>query len=137
MLLLLGQLLRELEVISMGRHVGHLALNWILAREMLLRRDDAHVDILLMRVLDLLLLLLQIFDLTCERELMHCDQVSNRAGHGTRQMRTHQWREFGGAATVCNVETPAARSDGCVLSLLLHGHGKGWTQEPAGTVVGV
>jgi len=68
--LLLWKLLWELEGIRMRRHVRNLALHgkvW----NLLLRRHHAHVDVLLVLSCDLLLLLLQQFDLLGERKLFH------------------------------------------------------------------
>lgn len=65
-------LLGELEGIRL-LHVLHLALHLeLLAGKVLLRRDHAHVDILLMRSGNLLLLLLQGLNLLGDSKLFHC-----------------------------------------------------------------
>jgi hypothetical protein len=73
LLLLLGHLLHllgELVVVDLGRDIGNLALHLEVA-ELLLRLDHAHVNILLVRRGDLLLLLLEDLDLLCDGELFH------------------------------------------------------------------
>ena len=70
LLLHLLHLLGELVVVDLGRDIGHLALHLEVA-ELLLRLDHAHVDILLVRRGNLLLLLLEDFDLLCNGELFH------------------------------------------------------------------
>jgi len=54
----------------LGRDIGHLALHLEVA-ELLLRLDHAHVNILLVRCGNLLLLLLEDLDLLCDGELFH------------------------------------------------------------------
>ena len=77
MLLLLHwlHLLGELVVVDLGRDIGHLAWHLEVA-ELLLRLDHAHVDILLVRRGNLLLLLLEDLDLLCNGELLHCRAIS-------------------------------------------------------------
>jgi len=85
--LLLGylHLLGELVVVDLGRDIGNLAWHLEVA-ELLLRLDHAHVDILLVCGSNLLLLLLEDFDLLCNGELLHCTEaVSDVPGmHGSR-----------------------------------------------------
>ena len=64
MLLLLGHLLGKLVVVDLGRDVGHLALHLEVA-QLLLWLNHTHVDILLVCCGDLLLLLLEDFNLLC------------------------------------------------------------------------
>lgn len=76
LLLHLLHLLGELVVVDLGRDIGHLALHLEVA-ELLLRLDHTHVNILLVRGGNLLLLLLEDLDLLCDGELFHCAAVSN------------------------------------------------------------
>jgi hypothetical protein len=63
-LLLLGHLLGELVVVDLGRDIGHLTLHLEVAK-LLLWLNHAHVHILLVCGGDLLLLLLEDFNLLC------------------------------------------------------------------------
>jgi hypothetical protein len=64
-------------VVLVDLQVLHLALQLlILGRKLLLLRDHAHVDILLVSCGDLLLLCLQHLDLLSERKLLHWKWVS-------------------------------------------------------------
>jgi hypothetical protein len=57
--MLLGHLLRKLEVVRVGRYIGQLSLHLkVCTRKLLLWLNHAHVNILLMSCGDLLLLLL-------------------------------------------------------------------------------
>ena len=68
--------LRELEVIGVWGYIGYLSLHGKLAsRQLLLRLDHAHVDILLVGSSNLLLLCLQYFDLLRDSELFHCFSI--------------------------------------------------------------
>lgn len=76
---LLYRLLLELKLVHIWRnvHVLHLALKLlVLGGQLLLLWDHAHVNILLMSGCDLLLLLLQHFDLLSKRKLLHCDLLA-------------------------------------------------------------
>jgi hypothetical protein len=66
---LLGHLLRKLEVVRRG--IGHLALH-LEVTQLLLLRNHAHVDVLLVRRRNLLLLMLQNLNLLCDVKLFHC-----------------------------------------------------------------
>jgi hypothetical protein len=71
--MLLGHLLRKLEVVVVWRYVGHLSLHLeVGTRKVLLRLNHAHVNILLVSCSNLLLLLLKNFDLLGDSELFHC-----------------------------------------------------------------
>lgn len=70
--MLLRHLLRELICICVRGDIGHLPLHLEVAGKVLLRLDHAHVDILLVRRSNLLLLLLQNFDLLGDGQLFHC-----------------------------------------------------------------
>jgi hypothetical protein len=64
--MLLRHLLGELKVVCMGRCIGHLSLHLkVGTRKVLLWLNHAHVNILLMSCGNLLLLLLEDFDLLC------------------------------------------------------------------------
>lgn len=69
---LLRHLLRELEVVCVRRYVGHLSLHLEVGTgKVLLWLNHAHVNILLVRGSDLLLLLLEDLDLLGNGELFH------------------------------------------------------------------
>ncbi len=75
---LLWKLGRELET-GLGRYVCHVLLEWVeSAGHGLIRGHHAHVEVLLLSGLDLLLLLLQQFDLLLDRELFHCTKEEIR-----------------------------------------------------------
>lgn len=63
-------LLGELVVVDLGRDIWNLAWHLEVA-ELLLRLDHAQVDILLVCCGNLLLLLLEDFNLLCDGELLH------------------------------------------------------------------
>lgn len=91
-------------VVLVDLKILHLSLQlFVLGRKLLLLRDHAHVDILLVGSGDLLLLCLQHLNLLSELELLH-----------------HQRRHFGRAATVGNVQATAGRALGTGLVLLIH-----------------
>ena len=70
--MLLRHLLRELEVVYLWRHIGHLSLHLkVGTRKVLLRLYHAHVNILLVCCSDLLLLLLKDLDLLGNGEMFH------------------------------------------------------------------
>jgi hypothetical protein len=70
--MLLLHLLRELKRVRMRRHIGHLSLHLeIRPRQVLLGLYHAHINVLLMRRSNLLLLLLEDFDLLCDSKLFH------------------------------------------------------------------
>jgi hypothetical protein len=74
---LLWHLLRKLEVAGMRGNVGHLPLHLeVGAGQVLLRLYHAHVDVLLVGGGNLLLLLLEDFDLLCNSKLLHCRILS-------------------------------------------------------------
>lgn len=74
-------------IVLVDLKVLHLSLQlFVLGRKLLLLRDHAHVDILLMSSGDLLLLCLQHLNLLSELELLHCEKVSVCEGNG-RVMR--------------------------------------------------
>jgi hypothetical protein len=101
MLLLLGHLLHllgELVVVDLGRDIGDLALHLEVA-ELLLRLDHAHVNILLVRRGDLLLLLLEDLDLLCDGELFHWWDMSALGQPGLRDESTYS--SAGSARTGC------------------------------------
>ena len=74
--LLAHWLLLKLEVgVRRDIEILHLTLQLLkLVGQLLLLRDHAHVDILLVGGGDLLLLRLQHLNLLCERELLHCER---------------------------------------------------------------
>jgi hypothetical protein len=88
-------LLRELESGGVRGYVEvlHLALQLLeLVGKLLLLRDHSHVNILLVCGSDLLLLLLEHFDLLGQSQLFHCETVSmRRVEMNCSQRRTHQW----------------------------------------------
>ena len=70
--MLLRHLLGELEAICVRRYIGHLALHLEIGTgKVLLGLNHPHVNVLLMSGSDLLLLLLENFDLLCNRKLLH------------------------------------------------------------------
>jgi hypothetical protein len=71
-------------VVLVDLKVLHLSLQlFVLGRKLLLLRDHAHVDILLVSSGDLLLLCLQHLDLLSELELLHCENMSVFEGDGS------------------------------------------------------
>ena len=75
--LLEGVVLVDLEIL-------HLSLQlFVLGRKLLLLRDHAHVDILLVSSSDLLLLCLQHLNLLSELELLHCERLLAFEGIGS------------------------------------------------------
>ena len=88
LLLLCHLLLLELELVGVGGDVEvlHLALQLLeLVGQLLLLWDDAHVDVLLVGGGDLLLLLLEHFDLLGEGELLHCGRDSGKRMRALQQ----------------------------------------------------
>jgi hypothetical protein len=97
LLLLLRHLVGELEG---SLHVTH-GLHRVESRtHSLLRRHDAHVHVLLLSSLNLLLLLLEQFDLLLNGELFHARVLEH----------AHQGSQFGRTPSMGNVQPSASRT---------------------------
>ena len=67
---------QQLELTALAQTLAGVANVHLEVAELLLRLDHAHVDILLVRRGNLLLLLLEDLDLLCNGELLHCRAIS-------------------------------------------------------------
>ena len=96
---LLLHLVRKLEG-ALGPHVAHGRLQWVETTrpELLAGGDHAHIDVLLMGSLELLLLLLEQFDLLLDGKLVHCrKQVSVEKDNGGCRAALVGWIKCPGA----------------------------------------
>ena len=115
--------LGKLEVL-VGRYIGHvvLALHRRVARHPCLQwlLDHAHVDILLMSCSDLLLLLLEEFDLLLQSELFHCYILVMKVKVAGWRRRTHQRCQLRWTSAMGNVKPASRRTRHASLPLLGH-----------------